>query len=73
MKVTNNYVINTTLIVAGNHTTDSDYEFFKEGIRKSANYLQKSSKELQEKRKKWDYILKHGSDNQIMKSYFELN
>ena len=73
MNTINTSIINTTLVVVSNYPTDSDYEFFKEGIRKSANYLQESSKELQEKRKKWDYILKHGSDNQIMKSYFELN
>lgn len=69
---TNISIINTTLIIS-NASHHSDDNFMKESINRSANALKASSKDLKEKRRKWDYILNHGSDNQIMKSYFDLN
>lgn len=73
MTTINTSIVNTTFIITGNHHTDSSYEIMKDNIRRSAKALEASSRNLQNRRKEWNYILKHGSDNQIMKSYFDLN
>lgn len=73
MTTINTSIVNTTLIITGNHHTDSSYEIMKDNIRRSAKALEASSRNLQNRRKEWSNILKHGSDNQIMKSYFDLN
>ncbi len=66
-------IVNTTVIITGNRSSDSSYEFMKDNIHRSAKALEASSRDLQNRRKEWNHILKHGSDNQIMKSYFDLN
>lgn len=73
MTTINTSIVNTTLIITGNHHTDSSYEIMKNNIHRYAKALEASSKDLQNRRKEWNHILKHGSDNQIMKSYFDLN
>lgn len=65
-------IVNTTVIITGNRSSDSSYEFM-DNIHRSAKALEASSRDLQNRRKEWNHILKHGSDNQIMKSYFDLN
>ena len=71
--IINTSITNVSLIITGNRPTDSSYEIMKDNIRKSAKALEASSRDLQNRRKEWNHILKHGSDNQIMKSYFDLN
>ena len=73
MTTINTSIVNTTLIITGNHHTDSSYEIMKDNIYRSAKALEASSRDLQNRRKEWNHIFKHGSDNQIMKSYFDLN
>ena len=71
--IINTSITNVSLIIAGNRPTDFSYEFMKDNIYRSAKALEASSRDLQNRRKEWNHILKHGSDNQIMKSYFDLN
>ena len=71
--IINTSITNVSLIITGNRPTDSSYEFMKDNIYRSAKALEASSRDLQNRRKEWNHILKHGSDNQIMKSYFDLN
>lgn len=71
--IINTSITNVSLIITGNRPTDSSYEFMKDIIHRSAKALEASSRDLQNRRKEWNHILKHGSDNQIMKSYFDLN
>ena len=68
--LTNISISNTTLIIAGNRSADPSYEIVKDLNRKATKALKANGEDLEKKRKKWDYVLNHDSDNQIMKSYF---
>ena len=53
MTTINTSIVNTTLIITGNHHTDSSYEIMKDNIYRSAKALEASSRDLQNRRKEW--------------------
>ena len=63
-------VANTILFITNNHSADYSYEIMKELNRKSANDIQKRSKEYQKKKAEKEYAMKHGSLNQAINAFF---